>query len=91
MANQTNDSGFHQRVHRGHFENFLRKLTAAESREQRERVISSIEVAVARDMIDAYDHQALTEVVQRRRNELNRQDREYDDFPSHAAKWNSNL
>ena len=71
MANQTNDSGFHQRVHRGHFENFLRKLTAAESREQRERVISSIEVAVARNMIDASDHQALTEVVQRRTDELN--------------------
>ena len=71
MANQTNDSGFHQRVHRGHFENFLRKLATAENQEQLGRVISSIEVAVARNMIVASDHQSLTEVIQRRRNELN--------------------
>lgn len=72
MANETHDSQFYQRVHRGHFENFRRKLTSAESQGQLERVISSIEVAVARNMIDASDHQSLTDVIQRRRNELNR-------------------
>lgn len=72
MANQTHDSGFYERVHHGHFENFRRKLTLAESQEQLERVISSIEVAVARNMIDASDHQSLTKLAQRRRHELNR-------------------
>lgn len=56
----------------GHFENFRRKLTLTESQEQLKQVIQSIEVAVARNMIDASDHQSLTEVVQRRAYEFNR-------------------
>ena len=71
MANQPNDSGYYQRVHLGHFENFQRKLNSAESREQLERVVSNIDVAAARNMIGATDHESLTELIQRRRRELN--------------------
>ena len=56
----------------GHFEDFRKKLTLAESQEQLEQVIQSIEVAVARNMIDASDHQSLTEVGQRGTHEFNR-------------------
>jgi hypothetical protein len=70
MAKQSDDSGYHHRVHLGHFENFQRKLTAAESQEQLERVISTIGVAVARNMIAATDHELLTQLIQRRRQEL---------------------
>lgn len=71
MANETHDSGFYQRVHLGHLENFRRKLTAAESQKQLEHLISTIDVAVARKMIDATDHESLTELIERRRQDLN--------------------
>ena len=70
MAKQPDDSGYHQRVHLGHFANFQRKLTAAESQEQLERVISSIEVAAARNMFAATDHESLTKLIEGRRQEL---------------------
>ena len=63
-------SGIHLRVRRGHIENFRRKLVSAESREQLERVISTVEVAVARNMIEANDSESLTELIQRRRQDL---------------------
>ena len=74
MTKQTQDSGFFQRVHRGHFENFCRKLTAAESHVQLEKIISTIDVAITRKMIDSSDHESLMELIQRRRQELNKAD-----------------
>ena len=74
MTQQTQDSGFFQRVHRGHFKNFLRKLKAAESPVQLEKVISTVDVAVTRKMIDSSDHESLMELIQRRRQELNKAD-----------------
>lgn len=70
MAKQPGDSGYHQRVHLGHFENFQRKLTAAENRAQLERVISVMEAAAARNMFAATDHESLTKLIERRRQEL---------------------
>ena len=70
MAKQPGDSGYHQRVHLGHFENFQRKLSSAESQEQLDRVISIMEAAVARNMFAATDHESLTKLIERRRQEF---------------------
>ncbi len=70
MAKQSGDSGHHRRVHLGHFENFQRKLTSAESQEQLDRVVSIMEVAAARNMFAATDRESLTKLIERRRQEL---------------------
>ena len=70
MANQTNDSGFHSRVHQGHVENFDRKLRSAGSRVELDRILQSIEFAVSRKMIDDTDKSDLNQVFQQRLGEL---------------------
>ena len=70
MLQQTIDSGFHARVHRGYVDKFTSKRRSAENRADRQKVLQSIEIAVTQKMIDQSEQNLLREYSKQRAQEL---------------------
>ena len=70
MMTDARDTGFQNRVHQGHLENFRRKIDSAENKPELESVLSTIEAAATRQMISTSDLDELRNSVFNRRQAL---------------------
>lgn len=59
MTGLSENSGFHHRVHAGHFANFHRKLVEAQSSEELSRILTTARMALQKQMLEPSQFEAL--------------------------------
>ncbi len=67
MTGTTKDSALYARVSQAHFENYKRKILAADNEHVLQGILNTIDVAVERQMIGSSDHESLRDAIDQRR------------------------
>ncbi len=78
MSNHSGDSGFQRRVHSGHLGNFLRKLQAAETPEDLDKILATAKMAFERKMIESSQYRLVVAEYQQQKTipRVNRESQE---------------